>query len=96
MKWLIPLLFIATPVFAQEQPRCAPREIVLERLNDMFSESRRSIMVTGGQIVEIFANLESGSWSLIMTRPDGITCMIGAGNSYEETDDDLQPTGMRL
>jgi hypothetical protein len=34
-------------------------------------------------LVELFASPETGSWTILVTRPDGVTCLLAAGHSIE-------------
>lgn len=89
------LALAATEVSAQTR-NCAPRDVVLERLADRFGETRQSIRLAGqGQLVEVFASDATGSWTITVTLPSGITCLVASGQSFERlaeaspnTDDD--------
>ncbi len=79
----ISLALFNTAAFAQSQ-NCAPREIVLKRLSDKYGESRQSIgMGQRGMLMETFASAESGSWTITVTTPQGMTCLVASGQSYE-------------
>jgi hypothetical protein len=73
-------------VAAQGVP-CAPRDAIAGVLAAQYGESVQAAMIggrpgTGVGFVEMFANLESGSWSLVFTPPGGLTCLIAAGSDY--------------
>lgn len=73
----------ATEVSAQGQ-NCAPREMVIERLADTFGESRQSMGLGGqGHVVETFASTETGTWTITVTLPSGLTCLVASGQAYE-------------
>jgi hypothetical protein len=73
----------ASPALAQSR-NCAERERVIERLGGTFGESRQSIgLAANNQVMEVFANLESGSWTVTVTLPSGMTCLIASGMAYE-------------
>lgn len=89
------LMFTATTAVAQSQ-NCAKREMVLQRLNENFGESRQSIGIASqGQVVEVFASLESGSWTITVTLPNGITCLVASGRAFEHLNEPLKPAGIR-
>ena len=74
---------------AQAQ-NCAPRGIVVERLSAQFGETRRGIGLGGqNRVLEVFASAESGSWTVTVTLPDGMTCLIASGQDWEDRMDDL-------
>lgn len=73
----------ATNVSAQGQ-NCAPRKMVVERLADAFGETRRSVGLGGqGQVVEMFASTDTGTWTITVTLPTGMTCLVASGDAYE-------------
>ena len=70
---------------AQAQSRqCAAHEAVVERLADRYGESRQSIgLGSDNSVVEVFASTETGSWTIVVTRPGGPTCLVAAGQSFQ-------------
>lgn len=83
----------AAPVHAQGN--CAPREIVVERLKGSFGEG----LAAGGlrsesQVLEIWAAPETGTWTVLMTRADGITCVVASGTNWHQQDPDLVLMGV--
>lgn len=80
---------------AQSQSNnCAPREAVVGRLSESYGESRQSIgLAAGNRVVEMYASPETGTWTLLMTLPDGLTCILGAGQAFERLDEEVTPAG---
>lgn len=73
---------------------CAPRPVVLERLASGFGETRHGIgLGAQGVVVEVFASAETGSWTITATLPNGMTCLIAAGENYETVAEALPPAG---
>ena len=69
---------------AQGNRNCGPRPAVLQQLTERFGETRQSIgLVANNSVVEVFASTETGSWTIIVTAPSGITCLVASGQSYE-------------
>ena len=65
---------------AQSQNNCGNREVVVDRLSSKYGESRQSIgMAPKGRVVEVFASLETGTWTITVTTPNGITCLVASG-----------------
>ncbi|WP_372570344.1 hypothetical protein [Ruegeria jejuensis] len=74
---------LATQVSAQTQ-NCAPRDVVLDRLSEKYGESRRGIgLVQQGSVMEVFASDDTGTWTITVTLPNGMTCLVASGQSYE-------------
>jgi len=40
---------------------------------------------TNGSLVELYTS-ENGTWTLMLTRPDGVSCLIAAGQNWEAFD----------
>lgn len=69
---------------------CAPHASVVQQLAEKYGETRQSIgLARNSQVIEVFASLETGSWTIIVTRPSGVSCMVAAGESYERLDETL-------
>jgi hypothetical protein len=75
------------PAVAQSQTaaqNCGPRDVVIMALAERYGEGRQGIGLGGNQqVVEIFANLDTGTWTITVTLPTGIMCLVASGQSYE-------------
>ena len=70
--------------YAQQNNNCAERSRVIERLQSKYGESRQSVgLAANNGVVETYASSESGTWTIVITLPNGITCLVAAGNSFE-------------
>lgn len=87
---------IATPALAQQQQNCGARKTVVDRLTSKYGESRQSIgMAPKGRVVEVFASQETGTWTITVTSPNGVMCLVASGQSYENLDEPVKPAGIR-
>ena len=69
---------------AAQATNCAPRTAIVERLASKYGESRQSIgLGTNNGVVEVFASSETGTWTILVTRANGISCLIAAGQGFE-------------
>ena len=86
---------MTTPAQAQQDPRnCAPRAQVVERLSSKYGESRQSIgLGSNNAVVEVFASLETGTWTITVTMVSGVTCLVASGQAFEELAEALPPKG---
>ncbi|MEM1234564.1 MAG: hypothetical protein AAGH70_10590 [Pseudomonadota bacterium] len=85
---------VLTATTARAQANCAARDKVIERLSSKYGESRQSVGVAANQsLIEVFANAGTGSWSITVTLPDGRTCLVASGMSYEALAS-VQPSAM--
>ena len=86
------LALLATPVAAETQ--CAPRPVVVAALTEKFGETRHAIGLNGGgNVIEVYGNLETGSWTITVTSPQGITCLVADGSAFVLTADPAPPEG---
>lgn len=87
------LVLAADQVAAQQQGNCAPRDVVLQRLNENYGETRQAIgLGANNAIVEVFA-AETGSWTITVTFPNGATCLVASGQAYEALAETLPAVG---
>lgn len=81
---IIAVCALAGPVSAQVDNKCADRQSVLNALVVEYGETRQAVSLgADNSIVEIHASSETGSWTITVTHPNGITCMVAAGTAFE-------------
>jgi hypothetical protein len=57
---------------------------VIDRLASAYGETRQSIgLGANNQVVEVFASAETGTWTITVTNPNGLTCLVASGQAYE-------------
>ncbi|WP_092857131.1 hypothetical protein [Albimonas pacifica] len=62
---------------------CGARAEVVSRLKAKYGETRRGYGLQRGQaVVEIYASSETGSWTIIMSMPNGLACLVAAGENW--------------
>ena len=77
------LLAAPTESSAQVQASCGPRDQLVKLLSDRYKEDPVGIgLAQPGQVLEVFAS-QAGTWSMVMTMPDGKACLIAAGDNWE-------------
>jgi hypothetical protein len=68
---------------AQNTP-CAERNNVVNALDSQYKESPRAIgLVSKEAVLEVFVS-ESGTWTVVVTDPRGMSCVLAAGQSWED------------
>ncbi|CUH49365.1 hypothetical protein [Ruegeria atlantica] len=71
---------------------CAPRDEVIKRLTETYGETRQGIGIARqGAVMELYASDQSGNWTITVTLPDGMTCLVASGQAYEMIADALPP-----
>ncbi len=94
---IIAVLILAQGASAQGRNNCAPRDQIIERLSERYGETRRAVGLNANQtMMELFASSESGSWSITITMPNGMSCLVAAGKAFESVTDPLLPTGQKI
>jgi hypothetical protein len=69
---------------AGAQMVCGKRADILRQLSEKYGETRRSMGLAQGQgVVELYASDETGSWTILMTNPQGVACMMAAGQAFQ-------------
>ncbi len=88
-------LFAATPsAGAEGSQACAERSSVVQKLEEKFGETLRSLgLHRDDGVVEIYSSEETGTWTILMTRPDGMTCLLAAGQRWEQDVHPLEKPG---
>lgn len=90
------LAVVSSQAVAQNR-NCAPREVVIDRLAEQYQETRQNIGLGGqGMVMETFASLETGTWTITVTAPNGLTCLMASGQSYETLSEELPNTDDQL
>ena len=95
MKGIILTSFLAIlPAAGFAQQNCAPREQVVQQLAEKYGETRQSIgLAANDAVMEVFANLEGGSWTITVTMTNGITCLVASGQAFENVVEAQAPKG---
>lgn len=64
---------------------CTDRANVLNHLSSRYLEKPVAMgLAHNGGIIEILSSKSGSSWTIIITMPDGMTCMIASGKNWED------------
>ncbi|MEM7745663.1 MAG: hypothetical protein AAF409_18340 [Pseudomonadota bacterium] len=75
---------LAAPTTADAQTVCGQRDKIIKQLESKYGETRRSVGLQQGRgLVEVFASEETGSWTIVVTDPRGMTCLMAAGEAFQ-------------
>ena len=78
-------LLLHTAATVKAQPVCMPHDEFRVELNRNFSESPVAIAIaSNGALIELYAKRDRSSWTLVMTRPAGISCILVAGEEWND------------
>ena len=90
---------LASPVAAGHSLiKCVDRDVALENLAKKYSEApvAGGITSTGG-LVELLTTRDGSTWTIIVTTPQGVSCMVAAGQDWHtRKQPSPKPEGMAL
>ncbi len=76
-------LLVHTAAAVRAQPVCMPHDELTKRLYATFAEApAANAIANNGALVELFASRDRSSWTLAMTRPGGMSCVLVAGQEW--------------
>ena len=63
--------------------KCGLHKQVTEFLANKYKETRVGMgLINAGQMMELYIS-ETGSWTMLITRPDGVTCFGPVGKNWQ-------------
>ena len=66
-----------------QQVACAPHDAMAKRLGARFAEVPASKgLASSGKLVELFTSEDGGTWTLVLTEPRGVSCIVAAGKYW--------------
>lgn len=74
------------PAALHAQSNCATRDTVVQKLESGYGE----VFAGGGiqnasSIFEVWFSEEKGTWTILMTRADGTSCIMASGTNWLES-----------
>ncbi len=81
------ILAVLFPATLHAQTNCAARDTVVEKLESGYGE----VFGGGGlqnstRIFEVWFSEEKGTWTILMTRADGTSCIMASGTNWRDGD----------
>jgi hypothetical protein len=83
---------ILAPVPGHAEPQCATHQAVAEKLASQYGKKRHSMgLAANSTVMELYASLETGTWTMTVTMPNGMTCLVAAGDNFTTIQPALAP-----
>lgn len=78
-----------TLALAQQNPNCDKRQKVIGHLAAKYQEAPVAIGVTNtGGLVEVLSTGDGLTWTIIVSNPDGLTCLLATGEGWRAIQSD--------
>ena len=80
----VPLAIAAAPTPAAAQAVCSERSTFVRGLAAQHRESPVALgIIADGKVLEVLAS-KDGTWTILVTSPNGRSCVLAVGESWEE------------
>jgi len=80
--------FIAGPALAQSAgsgPACVKRTDLIKHLEAKYHEAPAAVGIAdNGALLEVFASRSGETWTVTVTMPNGISCMVATGQQWQD------------
>lgn len=68
-----------------EPEACQPHREILAHLAKNYRELPAAVGLTNaGNLIEVLSTSDGSTWSIIVTTPNGLSCLVAAGESWQE------------
>jgi hypothetical protein len=75
---------LAMPAAAETPSACAQPEKIADLLHKDYLEKPVAFGVQGdGSLMQVFASREGNTWTVVMTTPRGVSCIVAEGTRWE-------------
>jgi len=77
----------APPAGAVE-PACQTHNEIMQMLDQKFAETPTALgLQSNGHLIQVFASKDGMTWTIVTTRPDGVSCIVALGRHWEAMPD---------
>lgn len=69
----------------QQGPACLKRADLLQHLSKRYQEAPAAVgLADNGALLEVFASKAGETWTVTVTMPNGISCLIATGQQWQD------------
>lgn len=72
----------AALILAAAGMQCAPRDAVMAKLSGQFGEVAQAAGLSEAGIVSVYANPDTGTWTLVLFKADQSACLMASGEAW--------------
>jgi hypothetical protein len=87
---LVSLLFVIWTLIlplsaaAKAEPACGHHADVLKQLSERYKEAPVALgLASNGNLLEVFSSDSGSTWTIIVTSPNGTSCLVAAGQDWQ-------------
>lgn len=81
---LLALVLLLDANTARAEPACASHEAVSKQLEQRYAEAPIAMgLANSGKLIQVFASADGGSWTVVVTEPDGTSCIAASGRYWQ-------------
>ena len=74
---------------AGDSQACADRGQVVKKLAEKFGETLKSVgLHANDAVIEVYSSESTGTWTILVTHTDGMSCLLAAGQGWQQ---DVKP-----
>lgn len=75
---------VAVTAVGAQSMACGSRDEMTQRLKQTFGEAQTGLgLVSTARVLEVWSSEETGTWTILMTEPNGQSCMVAAGEAWK-------------
>ena len=83
---------LAAPSAASAASICAERDSMITKLKSKYGEAERGMGLSGTEaVIEVWSSEKTGTWTIVMTKPNGVSCVMAAGDSWVDVPPEKGP-----
>lgn len=76
---------VTTSLPAQAQTQCSSRANLVSQLTEKYGEVSQGVgLQSASQVIEVWSSKKTGSWTIIASRADGMSCVLATGRNWTE------------
>ncbi|HWA41744.1 MAG TPA: hypothetical protein VHA10_00930 [Hypericibacter adhaerens] len=69
-----------------DDPACGHRTDVIKELSERYKEAPVAVgLASNGSLLEVLSSNAGTTWTIIVTSPDGTSCLVAAGEDWQPT-----------
>ena len=88
-------MLATAPPAAHAQLSCGDRNAMVEQLSRTYGEARKGAGIANPMaLFEVWASDVTGTWSILKTHPNGMACLIAAGENWRDDAPEFTPAGL--